>query len=188
MTDTYEIYLGIGGPDAVDYGQPVAWRQGAGPVDVPIALSPGVRYVLAARAVSDAGILERNTHVLTTVEVNADGALLGAPPPRPEDVTADVLAAGDVRLAWSNRAALGLAEPDGFDVLSDGGTGTLDEDVPVATVDDVRPGQQEFAVELPAPTSPLRLAVRARAAGRVGPISRPAPVYVPPPAASVALL
>ncbi|MFW6133078.1 MAG: hypothetical protein ACOC8F_04220 [Planctomycetota bacterium] len=188
MTDTYEIYLGLGGPDAVDYAQPVASRMGPGPVDVQVDLAPGTRYVLGARAISPAGVRERNTHVLACVEVGADGALPPPPPPQPRDVTAEPTADGAVRVEWTACVAAGRAVPDAFDVLSDDGTGTVDPHEPVATIDNPPPGQEEFACELPAPPLPLRLAVRARAAGRTGPPSRVVRVAAPPAPAPAVLL
>lgn len=188
MPNTYNIYLGVGSVEAVDWSQPVAVANGPGPVEVPLTAEPGVRYVLAARAVSEAGVEERNTHVSAVVEVDEAGALLPPPPPRCEDATARLLTDGDTRVEWSCRARPGRAEPDGFDVFTDDGTGTLDLATPAAALDAVGPGQREFALRLTPAAPPLKLAVRGRAGGRVGPLSRIVTLAAPVPPAPANVL
>ena len=90
-------------------------------------------------------------------------------------------------IGFSYLRQLGFAEADGFDVLSDHGTGQLDLESPVASIDQVRPGQRDFEVSISRPSASVQLAVRARSGERVGPLSEVlfVPLSSPPALAKV---
>ncbi|MHC4981552.1 MAG: LamG-like jellyroll fold domain-containing protein [Planctomycetota bacterium] len=168
----YNIYRGNGGPEAVDWAAPVAYTRVADTtVTAPLAAKYGESYVFAARALSAAGIEERNTSVLAYAEVDELGELLPAPLERANDLSSKVLADGSVILSFSYRSSPGCQQPEAFHVYSDNGTGTLDLDTPVATVTSFAPDQQDFEVVVVPASLPAKLTVRAYAGQRNGPLS-----------------
>jgi hypothetical protein len=183
----YNVYRGLGGIEGIDWEKPVAClRSGQDSITFGQDLSPNRRYVYAIRAVSAAGVEERNTHVITYVQTDDQGSLLSAPIARPTDLTADVQQSS-LLIGFSYYAPVGFAEADGFDVLSDNGTGQLDLDNPVATVESSGEDRFDFEVAIARPETSLLLAVRARHGQRTGPISEilfvplsaaPAPVQI----------
>ena len=144
-------------------------------------LTPALRYVFGARAVSAAGVEERNTHVVAYAEVDEQAELLPAPLARPTELTAEGVSDGTLLVGFSYAPPVGFAEADGFDLLSDGGTGELDLENPLATIDGSADGQTDFEVSISRPEAPTLLACRARSGEQVGPVNEP--LLVPAPEA-----
>ncbi len=167
----YNVYRGVGGIEDIDWNNPVAYlRIGQDSIAFDQDLLPGQRYIYAVRTVSPAGAEERNTQVITYVETDEQGNLLPAPLARPTDLVVDVQQIS-LLIGFSYCAPLGFSEADGFDVLSDNGTGQLDLDNPVATVERSQNGQFDFETSITRPGVPVLLTVRAREVQRTGPIS-----------------
>jgi hypothetical protein len=181
------VYHGAGSADAVDYAAPVAClREGQTTAELSLALPEGERHFLAARVVSPAGVEETNTHVITCARADGAGALLDPPLPACVDVTADVLDAESAVVGFSCSPEPGFATPTSFEVLSDAGTGTLDEDNPVATVSP-RDDQDDVQATVTGLALPALLVVRARRDGQAGPVSRTVRAAPATPAAPVPL-
>jgi len=169
----YNVYRGVGGPEAIDWEQPIAYmRQDTQVATVPLAISAGEKHILAVRAVSPAGTEERNTHVLAYAEVDAGGSLLPPPLLAPSDLTAEVQSDASVVVGFNHHAPPGYTTATEFDIFSDAGTGTLNLQTPVASIYEVRPQQIDFEVVLMPPVLPVKLAVRASSDERPGPLSR----------------
>ena len=169
----YNVYRGIGGPEQIDWNNPVAYlRPSEEAISFAQTLLPAQRYIYGVRTVSGGGLEERNTHVVTYVEIDGNGNLLPPPLARPEEVTATVQTDGNILMGFSYRAPLGYTSADGFDILSDHGTGRLDLENPVATIDEVDDAQCDFEISIEGPQTPLLLAVRPRYEDRTGPLSR----------------
>ena len=83
--------------------------------------------------------------------------------------TAETRATGTITLTGAS-GSINTVPVDGFDILGDGGTGTLNEAHPVAAVEVARAGQTDFETALARPGVSVRLAVRPRRARRAGPI------------------
>lgn len=185
----YDLYSGIGTPEAIDREQPTAYlREGEQTRALQFAMIPGIKYVLSARAVSPSGVQECNSHVLAYAEIDDLGQLSPPPLSRNTDVTAKRHRDGYVVVGFSYRADFGFAAADAFDILSDSGTGTLNLDTPVANVSDVDPRQTEFEVVVPAAALPAMFSVRARVGDQTGPISRIVTVAAGPAASPPTLL
>jgi hypothetical protein len=181
MSEGHNIYHGIGGPEAIDWEHPVAQAPGGeSTVDVVIPITPGERHVLAVRAVSPSGVEERSTHVWTFAEVDQDGNLLPAPLLPPCDVTACVRQDRKVLLGFSHVAPPPYGQAASFEVFSDGGTGEMNLDSPVATVPQTSSDQDNFEIVLDSPSLPARFVVRARKDGQIGPFSRVVRALVAP--------
>lgn len=180
----YNIYLGIGDVEGIDWQTPVAFAPAeTRQATLVQALPPGQRFVVAARSVRTGGVEDGNTHVLTYVEADDAGDLLPPPLARPADLTVEVLATGEALLGFSYLSPPGFAPAEGFQVLSDCGTGVLDLEDPIQTIDEVAADQTDFEVALPRPETSLRLAVRAQGGGRPGPLSSIARLLLPAPPA-----
>ncbi len=179
----YNIYRGIGGAEHIDWDNPVACaRLDQDAVSFVQSLPEGVPSVYGIRAVSQAGLEGSSTHVLAYVESAPDGQLLPAPLARPDDLTASMQGDGSLLVGFSYYPPPGFAMAEAFDVLSDHGTGQLDEDDPIAAVEQFLAGQREFELCLTTPQRPFLLAVRARGGGRTGPLSVAVLVsFCPPP-------
>lgn len=185
----YNVYRGLGGIEGIDWQESVACaRSGEGTLSVNLALAPGRRYIFAARAVSPEGVEERNTHVVAYAELDEQGDLLPAPLAPPTELTADPQPNAKLLVGFSYAPPVGFAKADGFDLLSDDGSGELDLENPVATVDAVADGQTDFEVSLTRPEEPIRLACRARNGERLGPVSEILFVPAPDPPSPAQLL
>ena len=173
----YNVYRGLGGIEGIDWENPIAYLV-PGPNSITLAqdLSPGQRYIYAVRAVSSAGIEERNTHVIAYANTDEQGILLPAPLTRPKDPTVEVQQSA-LLIGFTYLTPIGFADADGFDVLGDNGTGQLDLENPVATVEKSRNDRFDFEVSIARPDTPVLLAVRARRGEQVGPVSKI--VFVP---------
>lgn len=168
----YRLYAGDGGPEDVDWTEPIAvFPPGETTAALSLPLLPGRTRTLAARRVSEAGVEEHSTHVFTPVEIDAEGALLPPPLPRAFDLSFERVAADRIRLGFSHEPVLGQAEPTAWEIFGDSGTGTMNLQTPEATISEHVAGRREFIVELSAPTFPRQWAVRARRDERVGPLS-----------------
>ncbi len=187
------LYHGLGSRENVDYQTPLAWApldDWTGPVG--LELSPNERHFLAARAVSAGGVEEQNTHVLCCVEVDEAGQLLPTALGPVSDLTAKAEPEGGVVIGYSYRPPPGCAQAEQFEVLSDGGSGSLDLQTPIAViparVDSAgAPGaSQDYEAVVWADGLPAMFAVRACAVGRCGPIGPTVTVLAPvPPAPAV---
>ncbi|MDY7011800.1 MAG: hypothetical protein SVV80_13775, partial [Planctomycetota bacterium] len=183
----YNIYRGVGGIEDIDWDSPVAYlRDGEDNITFVQDLLPGLHYIYAVRAVSSAGVQERNTHVITYVRTDEQGNLLSAPLGRPTDLVVNVQQS-NLLVGFSYYTPPGFAQTDGFDILSDNGTGQLDLDNPVATVERSLYERFDFEVSITRPEMPVLMAVRAREGQRTGPISEilfiplsgaPAPIQI----------
>ncbi len=184
--DGYNVYAGAGGAEDIDWASPVAYaRGGVETAAVPLEMSPGRKYALGLRAVSAAGVEERNAHVFALMETDAQGDLLPVLPV-PYDVTAEACG-GSVGVGFTCDTPPGHASPEKFEVFCDGGTGSFNLDEPDAVIEDIRAGQREFEAALTGQTLPSRFAVRACAAGHAGPLSPAVEVATRQPAAPVIL-
>ncbi len=167
----YNVYRGFGGIEGIDWDKPVAYlRAGQDSITFDQDLLPGRSYVYAVRAVSSAGVEESKTFVIIYVQTDDQGNLLPAPLACPRDLTADVQQSS-LLIGFSYYAPVGFADADGFDVLGDNGTGQLDLDNPVATVERSRNDRFDFEVSIARPDTSVLLAVRPRQSQRTGPIS-----------------
>lgn len=189
------LYHGLGSSEDVDYQMPLALTPlEDATVSLRLSLSPGQRHFLAARAISAAGIEEQNTHVVCCAEVDQAHVLL----PPPLGVTSDLAAwcepQGGVVIGFSYRPPLGYAAAEEFEVLGDGGSGSLDLQTPIATVP-AQPSQptapaesQDYEVVVAADVLPAMFAVRPCAGGRKGPVGRTVTVTAGVPPGPVILL
>ena len=167
----YNVYRGLGGIESIDWQGPVACaRSGEAALSVYGELTPGLRYVFAARAVSAEGVEEGNTHVVAYAELDEQGGLLPAPLARPIEQTAEAQPDGTLLVGFSYAPPVGFAEADGFDLLGNGGTGEPDLESPLATVDGAADGQTDFEVSISRPEVPTLLACRARSGEQLGPV------------------
>jgi hypothetical protein len=141
-------------------------------VTVPLEAKQGERYVFAARAVSQAGIEERNTSIFSYMETDELGGLMSAPLAQPDDVTAELVPNGCVLLGFSYRSSPGCQSSEAFDVFTDNGTGTLNLDAPVATITEFAREKEDFELLVEPAALPAMFAVRASAGQRNGPLSR----------------
>lgn len=166
------VYHGVGSADAIDYSSPVAYlRDAQTTANVPLSLAPGEQHFVGVREVSVDGVEETNSDAVACARADAAGALLDAPLPTPTDVTADVCGPQSVLVGFSCRPRPGLGEPEQFEVLSDGGSGVLDTDNPVATVA-ARNTQGDFQTVVADVPLPAVFAVRCRRGEQTGPPSR----------------
>lgn len=171
--------------EAIDWSRPLAGTGGdQTTLRVAAALVPGESRVFAVRAMSAAGVLEHSTHAAAVVALDENGNL----PPTPLwpvfDTQATVLPTGEVRLAFSCDRQTGAARPYAFEILTDGGTGTIDTQHPLRTIS---AGEGEaIDVELTlSPSPPCRFAVRPVRAGRPGEMSDVTAAVSTPPALSI---
>ncbi len=170
--DGWNVYRGEGSPVEIDYAAPAAALppQTGDKLVRGQVIAPGARVFYGVRRVSPAGVEEQNTHVVVRVDLDAGSSLRPPAPSAPSDVTADAASDGSVVVAWSYAASPGDGEPDTFDVFTDAGTGTLDVETPAASVP-ARPDRRDYAVTVVCAALPAMIAVRARTAGRHGPLS-----------------
>jgi len=182
----YNVYHGLGGPEAIDWTSPVACaRADVQQVIVPLALIANQQHILAARAVSSGGIEEHNTHVLAIVTTDEGGALLPPPLSRPTEVTATVVSGNAVLVGFSLHRGPGMGAATALEVLTDHGTGVMDMETPAATIDVSDTRQRSFQALVTAEVLPARFAVRARKNEQIGLLSPVvtvrAPQTPPPP-------
>jgi len=177
----YNVYLGKGSPDMIDWDQAIAYtRYNVEAITINVPLMEGQKHVLAARAVSHLGVEEHNTHVLSYVELDAEGNLLPRPMSAPSEITTDIQGDGSLVMSFSYRPPTGFAPADAFEIFSDGGTGTVDLEEPVATLSNVEPHQTDFEVLLNVESFPVKLAARGLKGEQNGPLSRTITVALSP--------
>ena len=95
----YLIYLAEGhSPADIDFDADLAGcaQAGSGSAYIFRVLTPGVGYVAAIRAVSDAGVIEENETVFCELAVDAEGVLTANRPFAPQAVVATPAAGGYV--------------------------------------------------------------------------------------------
>lgn len=163
----YNIYHGLGDAAGIDWSAPVACTGLTDLASVKVELSPGKVHVLGARAVSANGVEESGCDVLTYVTIDAAGRLVPVLV-APTDVQAWSLAAGVTAVSFRYRVRPGLPVPDYFEILTDGGSGTIDFDHPAMTIKPLPGTQERFQVRL-SQSPPLRLCVR----GCIGEVKGP---------------
>jgi len=181
----YNIYHGVGGPEDVDWTQPVAHlRPDAQETTIPLALAAGQKQVLGARAVSASGVEEQNTHVLACVQTAQAGELLATPLGAIAELTVHRISNQRAGLSFSHHCPPGFATAEEFEVFTDNGTGRLDLESPVSVLPcpDGDPRDVETLVHIDA--LPAQFAVRARKGEQTGPLSEivtlaPAALSVP---------
>ena len=140
------------------------------------------RYTFGVRIVAASGTPEENTHVVCYVQVNEVGELQPQALPRPFDVTTDRLTSNSVRVGFSCQVGPTYATPSGFEILSDSGSGQLDEINPVATVLLDDENRTDFTTDVTVSSSPEIFAVRCVKGQQTGAISKTAmsaPLRVP---------
>ena len=168
----YDICFGEGGPEAIDWSSPIAYLS---PTEVQVqlnlTLTANAKYVTGVRPISSAGIAADTGTAFTYFEVDGNGLLQPAPLGRPTDVTAQVLGDGEVLVAFSCHALGGMIAPASYEILTDGGTGTIDLDTPVATVLPTYASQREFDATFSHGSLPALYAVRGRKDTQPGPLS-----------------
>jgi len=108
------------------------------------------------------------------------------PPPllRPVDVTATLLPDSTVLLGFSLYRRPGMGTPTTAEVCTDRGTGVIDMETPVATIDVSDIQQTSFQTLVAAQALPAQFAVRARKDSQTGPLSHAVTVRAartPPP-------
>jgi len=185
----HKLYIGMGGLESIDWQNPIAYaRQDAATLTLPVSLQPELPYALVARAVSALGVEERNTHVLTYVEINGDGDLQPTPLAALQDVTVEVESQQSIILGFSWSVPAGWSNATEFEVFSDNGTGELDLQNPVATVTDIDTRQSDYEVHLTPQTLPAKFAVRARCDSEIGPLSQTVTASLQPSPTAPALL
>jgi len=185
----YDIFRGVASPAAIDWHSPIASvPAGTGQaVLVGLGHEIGVQYLYGIRAVSEAGIEECGTQAVACVELDAEGQLLSPPLARPEELTVRLTREGMILLGFSHQVPPGYAAAELFDVFSDGGSGELDLQTPLATVPNAPGRASDHEVCLPAIEFPLKLAVRARSGQRTGPLSSVITVAVEEPSPAIVL-
>jgi hypothetical protein len=99
-----------------------------------IAHEPGTTYVYRLNAVGAGGVEEDSAKNVTSVAFGPDGAWLGLRPNSPSDLRISCLSGGRFALRWSYNEKNQQASPSEFRIFTDGGTGSIDYDEPVAVV------------------------------------------------------
>jgi len=182
MAEQSEIYIHLYGDN--NWDEVVgSVTPGGDAAEVDFAPNPGQRYTFGVRIVAASGTHEANTHIVCYVQVNQADELQPQLLPRPFDITAYRLAANSVRVGFSCEVAPGYATPSGFEILSDSGSGQLDEVNPVATVSLNDQNQTDFTTDIVVSSSPEIFAVRCIKEQQKGDISRTTtstPLRVPP--------
>ncbi len=178
----YNVYLGPADLDRMDFTAPAGYANlDSDAFTFPAAVTPGQPFTVAVRAVSATGVEEHNTHVIARGHVDEAGIFVPALPRVTELSVLD--RAGHLRVSFLAPHQAGASEPDRWDILGDGGTGTLDTTDPLAVLHQPgRPGEP-LGVSISADPRPTRLAVRAALGDRTGPLS---PVRVVPAPSSPA--
>lgn len=167
----YNIYKGIGGVEHIDWDNPVAHlRAEQQTVTFQEDIVAHQKYVYAVRAVSSCEIVERNTHILTYVEIDEQGNLSASPLARPVELFAE-LQEYCIFVAFSYYPPTGFASPDVFEIVADFGNGQFDIDNPIGTVNLRYQCQFDFEATVPRNPLPKRIAVRACKGGNASQLS-----------------
>ena len=168
----YNLYRGKGGKDNIDYDNPVGYaRAGQNSIDlVGLGHEPSTVYTYGIRTVSDSGVEEANRSVVCRVAFDGDGEMI-TPGPNPILwATAEPIAGGKVRLAFSYSA---VNEPTGGGAaalqVAQVTAGAADWESPIETISFsgtvIR--RQDLATEFDHGAT-VTLAVRAVTSGSVG--------------------
>ena len=177
----HNVYKGIGGVESIDWSTQVACtRHDQNQVAFQATLAPGQRHVYAARAVSTAGVEERNTHVTAYLEVDEQGSILPSPLSSPIELTTTVQIDASMLASFSHEVGDGESEPTSFELLSDFGTGEIDLQNPVDTLSDIAPGQKDFEFLVTSPILPALFTVRSRRDEQASPLCEVVSVHPRP--------
>lgn len=167
------VYHGQGGASGIDWTTPLACCGLADQAEVKLPLAPNEVHVLGIRRVSAAGVEEGNARVLAHVRIDEAGqvqpVLTAA-----VDVAARPIGGGGLAVSFRYLLPPGLVAPERFEVLSDGGTGTIDLENPVLVIGrlPMASRRERFEARLTVEARPLKLCVRACLGQAQGPISR----------------
>ena len=144
----HNVYRGDSAGE-VDYDTLVGRARGSGPLlsVQNIALPADQTSYLGVRRVSLAGVEETNTDRIAAVTLDAAGQVVAGTPGAVRTIAVHALADGSFVVGFSQPSGASPATPDRFEVFSDGGTGTLQTDQPVATVA-ARAGREDYTVRL----------------------------------------
>ncbi|MCD4823583.1 MAG: hypothetical protein K8S55_03180 [Phycisphaerae bacterium] len=173
----YNIYRGLTQDDMTLVAAP---RSGVTEVDIS---QPGdTAYWYKITAVSAAGVEEHNTHVMCLADIDEADELQPSPLPVPVELTAELTAEDSLKLGFCWEIPPGYAQPTGFEVFSDSGSGTLDMENPVAVVSITAVDHLEHSAVVSFSTLPIQLAVRATRDAQAGPLSKTliVPAAAPP--------
>jgi hypothetical protein len=146
----YLAYVAPGaGPDAIDFSAPAGFAQAGSPIAYVrgYSFAPAVRYVIALRAVSDAGVEEAGVEAFCTLTISEAGQLAGSRPNAPLAAVARPAAGGciEVEVTYSRLAekaaasridvaALAGHAADWGDVLGTAGLGAGQYSIETITV------------------------------------------------------
>jgi len=165
----YDLFLAAGtGPDAIDYTAP--WRQvGPGALEVETdVLAGGAVHWFGVRPVDADGRQNPLTQDEARLELDEGGVAVPDRPAAPLALHVEPLPAGAVRLQWRYRVGACGVAPQVFRIFGDGGTGTIDYEVPLGDVAcDAGRTWHTWTSGALAPGVVHHLAVRAVAAGEV---------------------
>ena len=173
------IFHGPVGAQSIDWNAPLAGvAEGCTQASLRLPLPAGEVHALGARRLAASGVLECSQDKYILLRTDEAGNLSGPLAPV-QDLSVRLLAGGRFLLEFSNRPPTGYAQPTGFDILTDAGSGTLDPRHPVATVA-ATPGRTEFSCTLAPAQRPSVLGVRPMSINLAGPLSS-VPVPTAPP-------
>lgn len=179
----YDLYRAIGpGPEALDYNVPFA-RVGPGVTQTETAaLDPDAVHWFGIRPVDVDGVESPVTQCEARLELDESGQRVPDRPTGVLDLDARALPLGAVRLSWRYRIGMTGVVPQAFKIFGDGGSGTINYDLPLGEIPYVA-GRAWYAgiVEALVGGVEHQLAVRAVAAGDVWD-EQPAVVCVTPDA------
>ncbi len=131
----YNLYRGTGpGPSSIDYGEPVV-RVGPGRTQVATGpLDAEAVHWFGIRPVDGRGIVSPTTQREVRLELDAAGQPVADRPAGVIALDAAPIACGKVRLGWRWRAGVLGVLPEAFRIFGDGGSGTIDYDLPLGEV------------------------------------------------------
>ncbi len=118
MADIYNLYVGEGGLDSVDFDSAPATTFAAGASSgdlVGFGFAASQRYTLVLRPETTAGLETPDISARTEFVTDADTEWTGLRPDPIQSLTAKVVADGAIRLTWYHRIFDG-ATPDDFEV------------------------------------------------------------------------
>ncbi len=175
MIDGFNIYRGVGSVDRIDWETPVGFTA-EGTTEVLLAgqqLAPGTSYFYALRAGNQEGLEESGRSAVACVEVDAQEQLLLPPLARCCELTVRWQRDGTILLGFSHPVPPGYAAAEVLEVFSDGGTGQMNLETPLATAANLAASTADLEVAILPPALPIQLFVRARRGQRTGPLSAP---------------
>jgi hypothetical protein len=166
----YNFYCGSGGIDAIDWSRAVGFAATSEHlVRLEISLAANRRHCLAARAVDGEGMEEATVWAFCIFQIDSAGRIISPSLSPVRDFSAHPTGDGRVLLGFSCISRDGMPIAGQFEVLTDHGSGALEESSPLAVVPRSASGRYSLAV---APTVlPASFAVRPREGDVLGPLS-----------------